>query len=80
VACRGWPERFGAGPKTAVIAAVALWFGSYLLSLIGHGMVGLYRDGLAISRRPASNINPTSIGLAAICQSPLAHGSRSLHR
>jgi hypothetical protein len=38
--------RFGAGPKTAVIAAVALWFGGYLLSLIGYGMVGLYPAGL----------------------------------
>ena len=39
-------ERVGAGPKTAVIAAVALWFGGYLLSLIGDGMVGLYPAGL----------------------------------
>lgn len=34
--------RFGPGPRTAVIAAVALWFGGYLLSLIGYGMIGLY--------------------------------------
>jgi hypothetical protein len=46
VACRGWPERFGAGPKTAVIAAVALWFGGHLLSLIGYSLVGLQPAGL----------------------------------
>jgi hypothetical protein len=34
--------RFGPGPRTAVIAAVALWFGGYLLSLIGYGMTGMY--------------------------------------
>ena len=34
--------RFGAGPKTAVIAAVALWAGGYLLSLIGYEMLGLF--------------------------------------
>jgi hypothetical protein len=38
--------RFGAGPKTAVIAAIALWCGGYLLSLIGYGMIGLYPGGL----------------------------------
>lgn len=34
--------RFGPGPRTAVIAAIALWFGGYLLSLIGYGMTGMY--------------------------------------
>jgi len=34
--------RFGPGPRTAAIAAVALWFGGYLLSLIGYGMTGMY--------------------------------------
>jgi hypothetical protein len=34
-------ERVGAGPKTAVIAAVALWFGGHLLSLIGYSLLGL---------------------------------------
>ncbi len=34
--------RFGPGPKTAVIVAVAMWFGGYLLSLIGYHMIGLY--------------------------------------
>jgi len=34
--------RFGAGPKTAVIVAVAMWLGGYLLSLIGYAMMGLF--------------------------------------
>jgi hypothetical protein len=34
--------RFGPGPKTAVIVAVAMWFGGYLASLIGYHMIGLY--------------------------------------
>jgi hypothetical protein len=40
--------RFGPGPKTAVIVAVALWFGGWLLSLIGYQMIGLYPTGLLI--------------------------------
>jgi len=38
--------RFGPGPKTAVIVAVAAWFGSQLVSLIGYYMVGLYPGGM----------------------------------
>lgn len=34
--------RFGPGPKTAVIVAVALWLGGYLLSLLGFQMLGLF--------------------------------------
>lgn len=40
--------RFGAGPRTAVIVAVALWFGGYLLSLLGYGMLGLYPTGMLV--------------------------------
>lgn len=40
--------RFGPGPKTAAIVAVALWFGGWLLSLIGYQMMGLYPTGLLI--------------------------------
>jgi hypothetical protein len=29
-----------------VIAAVALWSGGYLLSLIGYGMIGMYPDSM----------------------------------
>jgi hypothetical protein len=38
--------RFGPGPRTAIIAAVALWFGGTLLSLLGYGMIGLYPAGM----------------------------------
>lgn len=34
--------RFGPGPKTATMVAVVLWISSYLLSLIGYGMIDLY--------------------------------------
>jgi hypothetical protein len=34
--------RFGPGPKTAAIVAVAMWFGSTLLSLLGYHMLNLY--------------------------------------
>jgi hypothetical protein len=40
--------RFGPGPRTAVIIGVALWFGSYLLSLIGYHMIGLYPSGMLL--------------------------------
>lgn len=38
--------RFGPGPKTAIIVAVALWFGGLLVSLIGYHMIGLYPMGM----------------------------------
>ncbi len=41
-------SRFGPGPKTAVIIAVVLWIGGYLVSLIGYHMVGLYSGHLLI--------------------------------
>jgi hypothetical protein len=34
--------RFGPGPKTAATVAVVLWFASYLVSLLGYHMIGLY--------------------------------------
>lgn len=34
--------RFGPGPKTAVIVAVAMWIGGYLLALLGYQMMGLF--------------------------------------
>ncbi len=40
--------RFGPGPKTAVIVAVGLWVGGYLLSLIGYYLLGLYPVGLLV--------------------------------
>jgi hypothetical protein len=44
-ACR---PRFGAGPRTAVTVAVALWVGGYLLSLLGYSMVGLYPGAILV--------------------------------
>jgi hypothetical protein len=38
--------RFGPGPRTAVIVAVALWLGGYFLSLIGYSMIGLYPNSM----------------------------------
>ena len=40
--------RFGPGPKTALIAAFWLWLGSYVLSLVGYHMMGLYPDGMLV--------------------------------
>lgn len=40
--------RFGPGPKTALIVAVAFWISSSLLSLIGYHMLGLYPVGLLV--------------------------------
>lgn len=34
--------RFGPGPRTAVIVAVAMWIGGYLLALVGYQMLGLF--------------------------------------
>ena len=42
-ACR---PRLGPGPKTAVTVASILWFGGYLLSLIGVRMMGLFSNSL----------------------------------
>ena len=40
--------RFGPGPRTAVIVGVALWFGGYLLTLLGYHMIGLYPTGMLL--------------------------------
>jgi len=40
--------RFGPGPKTAVIVAVAFWFGSMFLSLMGYHMMNLFPPGLLV--------------------------------
>jgi len=34
--------RFGPGPKTAVIAAVVVWFLAYFWSTVGFGMLGVF--------------------------------------
>ena len=40
--------RFGAGPKTAAIAALALWVGAALVPVVGWVMMGTYPMRLAI--------------------------------
>lgn len=34
--------RFGPGPRTATLVAFIFWMGSYLVSLVGYAMIGLY--------------------------------------
>ena len=38
----GVRPRFGPGPRTAVIVAVALWLSGYVVSLIGYHLINLY--------------------------------------
>jgi hypothetical protein len=40
--------RFGPGPKTAAMVAVAFWLGGTVTSLVGYRMVGLYPDSLLL--------------------------------
>lgn len=40
--------RFGPGPKTAIIVAVALFIGGTLLTLMGYGMMGLFPTRLLV--------------------------------
>ena len=41
--------RFGAGPKTAVIAGVGFWFIGYLLPMVGWSSIGLYSTSMLIT-------------------------------
>lgn len=45
-ACR---PRFGPGPRTAVIVALALWVGGYLISLFGYLMLGLFPTRMLVT-------------------------------
>jgi hypothetical protein len=38
--------RFGQGPRTGIIAALAVYLAGYLPNLIGYGMIGLYPANL----------------------------------
>lgn len=40
--------RFGPGPRTAIIVAVAFWVGAWLTTLVGYQMIGLYPTGLLV--------------------------------
>lgn len=44
----GVRPRFGPGPKTAAMVAVALWLGGHLVALIGYQMVELYPTGMLV--------------------------------
>lgn len=41
-------SRFGPGPRTAILVAVALWVGGYIVSLLGYAMMGLFPGGLLV--------------------------------
>ncbi len=41
--------RLGPGPRTAVVAGVAFFLGSTLLSIVGWGMLGLYPAGTLVA-------------------------------
>jgi hypothetical protein len=41
--------RFGPGPRTAVIVAVALWLGGGVVGLLGAAMVGLFPSRLLVT-------------------------------
>lgn len=38
--------RFGPGPRTAVIAALTIWIGGYVVSLLGYLVIGLFPAGM----------------------------------
>ncbi|MGQ0702320.1 MAG: hypothetical protein ACT4PM_04215 [Gemmatimonadales bacterium] len=40
--------RFGPGPRTAFIVAVAMWAGGYLPALAGYVMIGLYPQSMVM--------------------------------
>ena len=56
--------RFGAGPRTAVIVAVALWLGSPLLSLLGYAMLDFFPRGLLVTWGVVGLVEMILAGLA----------------
>jgi len=40
--------RFGAGPRTAITVALALWLGGYVLTLLGYAMLDFFPRGLLV--------------------------------
>lgn len=40
--------RFGPGPRTAVIVGLAMWFGGYLLTIIGYSFLGLFPTSMLV--------------------------------
>lgn len=41
-------SRFGPGPRTAAIVALALWVGAYVVSLLGYAMLGLFPSSMLV--------------------------------
>lgn len=41
--------RFGAGPRTAIIAGVAVWFLAYVTGAVNFGAIGLVPAGLLLN-------------------------------
>lgn len=41
--------RFGPGARTAILVGFVLWFGSYLTSILGYGMLGLFPAGMLVA-------------------------------
>jgi hypothetical protein len=44
----GVRPRFGPGPRTAVLVAVALWLGGYVVALLGYFLAGIYPNHLLV--------------------------------
>jgi hypothetical protein len=40
--------RFGPGPRTAVIAALALWVGGYVISILGYRMLDIFPGAMLV--------------------------------
>jgi hypothetical protein len=56
--------RFGPGPKTAVLVAVFMWSGGYLLSLIGYYISGIYPGGMLVKWGVVGLVEMILAGLA----------------
>jgi hypothetical protein len=59
--------RFGPGPKTAIIVAVALFIGGMLVSLMGYGMMGFYPTRLLLIWGGIGFVEMILVSLAGAC-------------
>jgi hypothetical protein len=44
----GVRPRFGPGPLTAILVAVAFWLGGYVVALVGYFLAGIYPNHLLV--------------------------------
>lgn len=58
--------RFGPGPKTAIMVALAMWLGGYVLSLLGYQIMGLFPTSMLALW--------ATIGLVEMCIASLVGG------